>query len=158
MTLASVYLTLLPILKTSKTSGLPASKEVNRYLGSCAIIYFFILCIQNQNLKQWCSNIIHILNFLNMFEYIPGYHNWRKNLILGTVPLSIHNFYPSSKAKQHILYNLDIQLQVFLSFTNIKIDFYKLTFSLLLTMKSLMFHIFQNTYFLDGKKKKFKCP
>lgn len=44
MTLASVYLTLLPIPKTSKTSGLPASKEVNRYW------------------RYWCQNILYILS------------------------------------------------------------------------------------------------
>lgn len=44
MTLASVYLTLLPVPKTSKTSGLSASKEVNRYLGT------------------WCQNVLCILS------------------------------------------------------------------------------------------------
>lgn len=61
MTLASVYLTLLPIPKTSKTSGLPASKEVNRYLGTCAIMYFvFFLSVQKENLKQVIKYTTHL--------------------------------------------------------------------------------------------------
>lgn len=76
MTLASVYLTCLPIPKTSKTSGLPASKEVNRYFGTCAIMYSAVfLSVQKQNLNSADQYSTHFKFIKNGCPYMsfPGH-------------------------------------------------------------------------------------